>query len=97
MNAMESNRPTKNRYITGFGGIRALSVIAILLYHLNPGIFKGGYLGVSFFFALSGYLITDKLQMEWEKIGRIDFKGFYKRRIRRLYPALFTMLMLASA
>ena len=48
----------KNRYITGYSGLRALAVIGVILYHLDPNTFAGGYLGVPIFFVLSGYLVT---------------------------------------
>lgn len=85
------------RYITGFDGIRTLAVIGVILYHLFPKTMRGGYLGVSIFFAVSGYLITDLLRQEWLKTGTIDIKGFYVRRIKRLYPGLLAMLIIASA
>ncbi|MBW1605463.1 acyltransferase family protein [Lactobacillus sp. Sy-1] len=90
------SKSTKNdnrRYITGLDGIRAIAVIAVIIYHLLPFSIKGGYLGVSIFFTVSGYLITDLLMQEWERTGTINLKSFYYRRVRRLYPALFTMVI----
>lgn len=86
-----------SRYITGFDGIRSLSVIGVILYHLMPAQMRGGYLGVPVFFVVSGYLITDLLIQEWRQTGRINIKQFYYRRMKRLYPALVTMLVGASA
>lgn len=86
-----------SRYITGFDGIRSLAVIGVILYHLMPAQMRGGYLGVPVFFVVSGYLITDLLLQEWKQTGRIDIKQFYYRRMKRLYPALVTMLIGASA
>lgn len=63
---MELQSPTR-RYILGFDGIRALAVIAVILYHFLPNTFSGGYLGVSIFFVVSGYLITDLLRQEFNK------------------------------
>ncbi|MHA8138492.1 acyltransferase family protein [Lactobacillaceae bacterium Scapto_B20] len=83
----------KRRYIDGLDGIRSIAVIAVIIYHLLPYSIKGGYLGVSMFFVVSGYLITDLLMQEWEKRGTIDLKNFYYRRLRRLYPALFAMVI----
>lgn len=94
---MENKRLASRRYITGFGGLRALSVVGIILYHLNPDFLKGGYLGVAIFFALSGYLITDLLRQEWLQNGFISLIKFYQRRLKRLYPALFTMIISTSA
>lgn len=82
-----------SRYISGFDGIRALAVVGVIIYHLLPYKMQGGYLGVPIFFVVSGYLITDLLLQEWEQNGRIDFWGFYARRLKRLYPALVFMLV----
>ncbi len=87
----------KRRYITGFDGLRTIGVLGVILYHLRPDIFRGGYLGVPIFMVVSGYLITDGLNMEFDRTGGFDFKGFWQRRIRRLYPGLVLMLMATSA
>ena len=90
-------RLEERRYITGFDGIRTIAVVGVILYHLFPNIMRGGYLGVPIFFAVSGYLITDLLRQEWLKTETIDIKGFYIRRMKRLYPGLLAMLVAASA
>ncbi|GGC77129.1 acyltransferase family protein [Enterococcus wangshanyuanii] len=92
-----NKRLEDRRYITGFDGIRTLAVIGVILYHLFPNIMHGGYLGVPIFFAVSGYLITDLLRQEWLQTDTIDVKGFYIRRMKRLYPGLIAMLILSSA
>ncbi|UQS86482.1 acetyltransferase [Nicoliella spurrieriana] len=89
----ENPNQSKRRYITGLDGIRAIAVFAVIIYHLLPFSIKGGYLGVSIFFTVSGYLITDLLMQEWGRSGHIDIVGFYYRRMRRLYPALFAMVI----
>ena len=81
----------KRRYITGLDGIRAIAVIMVLAYHLKLALFKSGFLGVTVFFVLSGYLITDILISEVEEEGTIDLKNFWLRRIRRLVPAVMSM------
>lgn len=81
----------KRRYITGLDGIRAIAVIMVLSYHLKLSLFKSGFLGVTVFFVLSGYLITGILISEVEEEGRIDLKNFWLRRIRRLVPAVMSM------
>ncbi|MEI5989250.1 hypothetical protein A5881_000738 [Enterococcus termitis] len=90
-------RLENRRYITGFDGIRTIAVVGVILYHLFPNIMRGGYLGVPIFFAVSGYLITDLLRQEWLQNETIDVKGFYIRRMKRLYPGLIAMLVGASA
>ena len=81
----------KRRYITGLDGIRAIAVIMVLAYHLKLALFKSGFLGVTVFFFLSGYLITGILISEVEEEGTIDLKNFWLRRIRRLVPAVMSM------
>lgn len=89
------------RYIPGLDGIRAIAVLAVIIYHsgtswMGESWLPGGFLGVDVFFVLSGFLITSLLLSEREKTGRVDFKQFYLRRARRLLPALFTMLALTA-
>lgn len=81
----------KRRYITGLDGIRAIAVIMVLAYYLKLALFKSGFLGVTVFFVLSGYLITGILISEVEEEGTIDLKNFWLRRIRRLVPAVMSM------
>ncbi|MGG5316885.1 acyltransferase family protein [Enterococcus sp. AZ072] len=90
-------RLKNSRYITGFDGLRSLAVIGVILYHLLPSQMRGGFLGVPVFFVVSGYLITDLLLQEWKQNGKIKLGKFYIRRMKRLYPALVTMLIASSA
>ncbi len=83
-------------YIPGLDGIRALAVLAVLLYHADVSWMPGGFLGVDMFFVLSGFLITSIVLTELERNGRLNFKQFYLRRARRLLPALFLVLALAA-
>jgi peptidoglycan/LPS O-acetylase OafA/YrhL len=76
----------------GLDGLRAISVLAVIAYHMNVSWAPGGLLGVAVFFTLSGYLITDQLVAQWQITKRIDFAGFWMRRVRRLMPAMFVML-----
>jgi peptidoglycan/LPS O-acetylase OafA/YrhL len=73
-------------------GLRALAVAAVVAFHYEHR-FKGGYLGVTVFFVLSGYLITGLLTTEREGTGRIDLGAFYARRALRLYPALIVVVI----
>lgn len=92
-----SKRLKNSRYISGFDGIRTIAVIGVIVYHLLPYSLTGGYLGVPIFFVVSGYLITDLLLQEYEQNGMIDIWAFYGRRMKRLYPALVTMVLTTAA
>ena len=87
----------KSRYIPALDGLRTLAVVAVVLYHLNLTWAQGGLLGVTIFFVLSGYLITRLLLNEVAKTGRIDLKSFWIRRIRRLFPAVVTVVVVTCA
>lgn len=87
----------KSRYIPALDGLRTLAVVAVVLYHLNLTWAQGGLLGVTIFFVLSGYLITRLLLNEVAKTGRIDLKSFWIRRIRRLVPAVVTVVVVTCA
>jgi peptidoglycan/LPS O-acetylase OafA/YrhL len=76
--------------------MRALAVIAVMIYHANSNWLRGGFFGVEVFFVISGYLITLLLIAEKERSGRVDMKQFWIRRARRLLPALYTMLLLVT-
>jgi peptidoglycan/LPS O-acetylase OafA/YrhL len=73
--------------------MRALAVLAVMVYHANSTWLPGGFLGVEMFFVISGYLITLLLIGEHERSGTVSLRGFYTRRARRLLPALFTLLI----
>jgi len=81
-------------YRPSLDGLRAVAVLAVMSWHyVLPGV-KGGFLGVDIFFVLSGFLITRLLIEEWELSGRIHLGRFYLRRMLRLFPALFLLLLL---
>lgn len=73
-------------------GLRALAVLSVVIYHVNPSILPGGFLGVDIFFVISGYLISLIIFREQET-GAFSFPDFYARRIRRLFPSLATVLL----
>ena len=72
--------------------MRALAVVAVMLYHANHTWLGGGFLGVEVFFVISGYLITLLLIGEHERNGRVNLGQFWLRRFRRLLPAVLTMM-----
>ena len=75
-------------------GLRAIAVMAVLLYHLDISYFKGGWLGVDIFFLISGFLISNIIISELIE-GTFSFKEFYKRRVNRILPALFFVLIIS--
>ena len=77
--------------------MRAVAVVAVLLYHADLAWIPGGFLGVEVFFVISGYLITALLLAEWRQRGRIDLRTFWLRRARRLLPALYVLLVVTLA
>lgn len=83
----------KRRYMGGLDGLRALSVLAVIAYHMNLPWAGGGFLGVGIFFVLSGYLITDLLIQEWKDTRTIDLKNFWIRRAKRLLPAMLSAVI----
>jgi peptidoglycan/LPS O-acetylase OafA/YrhL len=94
--APHRSKPVAAR-VPGLDGIRALAVLAVLAFHEQFAAFPGGFLGVDVFFVLSGYLITDLLVAQWNRRGRLDLRGFWTRRARRLLPALAVMLVSVTA
>ena len=88
---------SSQRYMPGLDGLRAIAVIAVIAYHLDPDLIPGGLLGVGVFFTLSGYLITDLLLGQREATGSLKLGDFWMRRARRLLPALFLMLAVVVA
>ena len=88
-----ASTPGAGSRIGGLDGLRAIAVTAVVIYHLGIEWLPGGFLGVDLFFVISGFLITTLLLTEVGVRGRIDFKGFYIRRARRLLPALVLMLI----
>jgi peptidoglycan/LPS O-acetylase OafA/YrhL/lysophospholipase L1-like esterase len=82
-------------HIEGLDGLRAFAVLAVIAFHLWPHRLPGGFLGVDVFFVISGFLITTLLLREGDRTGRVDMIGFWRRRARRLLPAL-VIAVLAS-
>ena len=86
---------TRMGYQPALDGLRALSVMAVILYHAGIHWIPGGFIGVEVFFVVSGFLITSLLIDEQHVSGKVSLKQFWIRRARRLLPALFTMLVVA--
>ncbi|MED1463842.1 MULTISPECIES: acyltransferase family protein [Bacillus] len=86
-----------SRYMVGLDSLRGLAILGVILYHINFNWMPGGFLGVTVFFVLSGYLITDILAMEWKRNKRIDLKKFWLSRARRLLPGMIVMLVITLA
>lgn len=86
-------KPINPRYMPGLDGVRAVAVIAIIIYHLNPQWLSGGFLGVDTFFVISGYLITSLLLTEYHNTGKIELMSFWLRRVKRLIPAVLFLVM----
>jgi peptidoglycan/LPS O-acetylase OafA/YrhL len=85
------------RYRRELDGLRAIAVLAVVASHIQLHFFDGGFVGVDVFFVISGYLIGSILLREVAAKGRIDYAEFYERRIRRIMPALLTMLVAVAA
>ena len=83
-------------YYAGLDGIRALAIVAVLLYHGGVVWAAGGFLGVEAFFVLSGFLITSLLIAEWRRSGTVALRAFWARRARRLLPALFCLVVVVG-
>jgi peptidoglycan/LPS O-acetylase OafA/YrhL len=81
-------------HVPALDALRGIAILLVLAVHTSDDLdaLPGGVLGVDLFFVLSGFLITSLLLGEWDRDGRISFRGFYRRRALRLLPALFAML-----
>ena len=87
------------KYRPDIDGLRAISIISVLIYHGNfeffgYNVFKGGFLGVDIFFVISGYLISSIIFQEYHLYNKFNFKNFYNRRIRRIIPVLLFITLL---
>lgn len=84
-----NNKPQKQK---GLDALRGMGIIGIVIYHLFPAFLPGGFLGVPLFFVLSGYLMFVTSETSWQK-GTFHIRSYYKKRIRKIIPSLFTMVM----
>ena len=83
------------KYRPEIDGLRAIAVIPLILYHAGFPLFKGGFIGVDIFFAISGYLITNIIYSDLQNQA-FSFSKFYERRIKRLFPALFLTILIST-
>ena len=79
-------------YFPYIDGLRAIAVLSVVFHHLLPNLVLGGFVGVDIFFVISGYLITKIIRREVNE-NSFTFIGFYERRVRRIFPALFSVLI----
>jgi peptidoglycan/LPS O-acetylase OafA/YrhL len=85
-----------HNYRSDIDGLRALAVISVVIFHAFSWLIPGGYAGVDVFFVISGYLITTNI-LNGLNESTFTIQGFYQRRVRRIFPALVTMLALVYA
>ncbi|HEY8581046.1 MAG TPA: acyltransferase, partial [Beijerinckiaceae bacterium] len=83
-------------YRPDIDGLRAIAVLAVVIFHARLGVLPGGFVGVDVFFVISGYLIASIILKE-EAEGRFSLARFYERRIRRIFPALFVVVAASAA
>lgn len=87
--------PSAKFYIPALDGIRTIAFLIVFIAHAGLGKLVPGGFGVTIFFFLSGYLITTLLRREYERSGMINLKNFYIRRILRIWPSFYIVLLLA--
>ncbi len=92
---MHHPAPIKREYRADIDGLRSIAVLSVFLFHLQPGLLPGGFLGVDVFFVISGYLITGIILRE-HHLRTFSFSHFYARRIKRIFPALFVVLAFSA-
>jgi len=84
-----------HHYRADIDGLRAVAIVPVVLFHAGVSSFSGGFVGVDVFFVISGFLITGLIRHEIDT-GRFSLANFYERRVRRLLPALFAMLLVVT-
>jgi peptidoglycan/LPS O-acetylase OafA/YrhL len=85
-------------YLPALDGLRGFAIALVVINHLDiPSTQTLGVVGVTVFFVISGFLITSLLVREWQAHSGIDFRHFYARRIKRLFPALLALLIVVTA
>jgi peptidoglycan/LPS O-acetylase OafA/YrhL len=84
-----------DKYRPEIDGLRALAVLAVVFFHARIPGFSGGFVGVDIFYVISGYLITSIIAADLDA-GRFSFTGFYERRLRRIFPALYAVVFFTT-
>jgi peptidoglycan/LPS O-acetylase OafA/YrhL len=92
MTATPPSRPSTG-YRADIDGLRAIAVLSVVLFHARVAPFSGGYVGVDIFFVISGFLITRLIADDIEQ-RRFSIVHFYERRIRRIFPALYLVVLI---
>lgn len=95
INALQNNAqyPMRHtKYRADIDGLRAIAVLSVVIFHAFPSLLPGGFIGVDIFFVISGFLISSILLSDLQS-GRFDVLSFYARRIRRIFPALVSVLI----
>src|SRR5947209_17747427 len=90
-----SSQAMTSQYREDIDWLRAIAVLSVVAFHFEAPAVFGGFVGVDIFFVISGYLITGIIQSE-VRSGTFSFARFYERRVRRLLPALYTMVALTA-
>ncbi len=83
------------KYRPELDGLRAVAIVPVILFHMNFSWIPGGFLGVDVFFVISGFLITSIIVKDFEQ-GTFSLPRFWSRRVRRILPALLTMILITS-
>lgn len=95
-NSLNSLNPNFNfkkiKFRNDINVLRAIAVVSVIFYHAEFSLFKGGWLGVDIFYVISGYLISNIILSKLS-LNSFSFKEFYTRRIKRIFPALYVMLV----
>lgn len=88
----ENKKTSIGHHILGVNGLKGLAIIGVTLFHMFPQMIPGGFLGVSLFFVISGYLLAYSTERQWQE-HRYSIMGYVKSRIKRIYPPLLIMLL----
>ncbi len=94
---MIAEQSMPRRFLPEVQALRAVAVLLVVAYHLEPRLVPGGFIGVDVFFAISGFLITGHLLREVRRNGRLDLPSFWAARVRRILPAAFAVILAVLA